>query len=104
MTSSETPPATPSRTLPPEALDAWLAALAAELGLDPALVPTAVILDVARDVAHDVARPAAPLSTFLVGLAAASRAADGEDLTVALHDAARRTSELAARWAGPAQP
>ena len=57
--------------LPPEALDEWLAALAARLGLDADLVPTGLLLDVARDVAHNVARPAAPLSLFLVGLAAA---------------------------------
>ncbi|SDB84190.1 hypothetical protein SAMN05216410_0372 [Sanguibacter gelidistatuariae] len=98
MTNPTTPAATPSRTLPPEALDEWLVALASELGLDPALVPTGAILDVARDVAHDVARPAAPLSTFMVGMAAAQRAAAGEDLTAALHDAARRTSDLAGRW------
>ena len=53
----------------PESLDRWVAALATELGLDPATVPTDDILDLARDVAHGVARPAAPLSTFLVGLA-----------------------------------
>ena len=102
MTTPETPekPDVPSRTLPPEALDEWLAAVAAQLGVDPALVPTAAILDVARDVAHGVARPAAPLSTFLVGLAAAQRAAAGEDLSTALRDAARTTSELAEGWAG----
>ena len=53
----------------PESLERWVAALATELGLDPAMVPTGDILDLARDVAHGVARPAAPLSTFLVGLA-----------------------------------
>lgn len=58
-----------STHLPPEALDAWLAAAADELGLDAAAVDIATILDVARDVAHDVARPAAPLTTFLVGVA-----------------------------------
>ncbi|WP_416442358.1 DUF6457 domain-containing protein [Leucobacter sp. HNU] len=57
------------KRLPPEALDAWLAAAAAELGLDPATVSIGTVLDVARDVAHDVARPAAPLSTFLLGVA-----------------------------------
>ncbi|PFG34405.1 DUF6457 domain-containing protein [Sanguibacter antarcticus] len=103
MTSSETPAAPTSRTLPPEALDEWLAALAAELGVDPSLVPTATILDVARDVAHDVARPAAPLSTYLVGLAAAQRAADGEDLAAAVRDAAEQTSALAGRWADRGQ-
>ncbi|WP_168197132.1 DUF6457 domain-containing protein [Agromyces laixinhei] len=54
----------------PESLDEWIVALAAELGIDPAAVPVGDILDLARDVAHGVARPAAPLSTFLVGLAA----------------------------------
>ncbi|WP_136707439.1 NTP transferase domain-containing protein [Agromyces sp. H66] len=53
----------------PETLDRWLAALATELGIDPASVPVGVVLDLARDVAHGVARPAAPLSTFVVGLA-----------------------------------
>ena len=88
-----------NRTLPPEALEGWLAALAAELGVDAGAIPIAAVLDIARDVAYGVARPAAPLSTFLVGLAAAQRAAAGEDLTEALHDAARRTSDLAGRWA-----
>ncbi|HET8895872.1 MAG TPA: DUF6457 domain-containing protein, partial [Protaetiibacter sp.] len=53
----------------PESLDRWLTALATELGVDPASVPVGDVLDLARDVAHGVARPAAPLSTFLVGLA-----------------------------------
>lgn len=88
-----------NRTLPPEALEGWLAALAAELGVDAGAIPIAAVLDIARDVAYGVARPAAPLSTFLVGLAAAQRAAAGEDLTEALHDVARRTSDLAGRWA-----
>lgn len=100
LTMTTTKPAAPTgRTLPPEALDGWLAALAAELGVDPALVPTGAILDIARDVAYGVARPAAPLSTFLVGLAAGQRAAAGEDPVEALRDAARRTSDLAGGWA-----
>lgn len=65
--------------LPPEALDAWLQAAAAELGLDAAEVDIATILNVAKDVAHGVARPAAPLSTFLLGLAVGR--ASGEELT-----------------------
>lgn len=93
------PKPTINRTLPPEALEEWLAALTAELGLDPALVPIGAILDIARDVAYGVARPAAPLSTFLVGLAAAQRAVAGEDPAAALADAGRRTSDLAGRWA-----
>ena len=59
----------PNTPQSPESLERWATALATELGLDPAAVPTGDILDLARDVAHGVARPAAPLSTFLVGLA-----------------------------------
>ena len=51
-------------------LDAWVAELATALGVDPATVDRDLLLDVARDAAHGVARPAAPLTTFLVGLAA----------------------------------
>ncbi|MGW7223805.1 DUF6457 domain-containing protein, partial [Streptomyces sp. NPDC054826] len=45
--------------------------------------------------AHGVARPAAPLTTFLVGYAAA-RAGGGRE---AVADAARRAAALADRWA-----
>ena len=56
-------------------LDTWVTRLASELGVDPAAVDTSLLLDVARDAAHAVARPAAPLTTFLVGLAAGLSAA-----------------------------
>lgn len=58
--------------LPPEALNDWLEAAAKELGLDSGEVDIATVLDVAKHVAHEVARPAAPLSTFLLGLAMGS--------------------------------
>ena len=52
-------------------LDAWLTELCEALGLPPELAAHRnLILDVARDAAHGVARPAAPLTTFLVGYAA----------------------------------
>jgi uncharacterized protein DUF6457 len=50
----------------------WLTNLAAELGIsDVALDEDAVhtLLDLARDSAHEVERVAAPLTTFLVGVA-----------------------------------
>jgi hypothetical protein len=84
--------------LPPEALDEWLAALAARLGIDPDVVPTGLLLDVARDVAHNVARPAAPLSLFLVGLAAAREGGSAEDIAAA----SAAATELALDW--PAAP
>jgi Domain of unknown function (DUF6457) len=74
-------------------LDDWLIAVCAELGLDPAGA-TDVILDVARDVAHGVERPAAPLTTFLLGRAV--------ETGVPLPDAAARISLLAASWRPPA--
>lgn len=51
-------------------LEQWVVALSAELGLPDGLVPIGTLLDVARDAAHSIARPAAPLTTFLVGYAA----------------------------------
>ena len=53
-------------------LDEWLAALAAELGVEDFTFDNDAIhtlLDFARDAAHEIARPAAPLSTFLIGVA-----------------------------------
>ena len=61
---------TESRTLPPEALDEWSAAVAERFGLAASDIPIALILDLARDVANGVARPAAPLSAFVAGLVA----------------------------------
>jgi len=48
-------------------LEDWTAAVCAELGVNPP--DTMLILDLAREVAHGVARPAAPLTTYLVGTA-----------------------------------
>jgi hypothetical protein len=51
-------------------LENWTATVCEALNLDPAAVDQALLLDLTRDVAHGVARPAAPLTSFLVGLAA----------------------------------
>ncbi len=75
-------------------LDEWIAAAKADLGVDLD-VDTATLLDLARDAAHGVARPAAPLTTFLVGYAA-GRAGGGPQ---AVAEAARKAAELARRWA-----
>jgi Domain of unknown function (DUF6457) len=48
-------------------LEDWTAAVCTELGVDQP--DTMLILDLAREVAHGVARPAAPLTTYLAGLA-----------------------------------
>lgn len=74
-------------------LDEWISAVKDELGIDLD-VDMNVLLDLARDAAHGVARPAAPLTTFLVGYAAAR----GEGGPEAVAEAARKAAALALRW------
>lgn len=78
-------------------LDEWITAVKNELGIELD-VDTGVLLDLARDAAHGVARPAAPLTTFLVGWAAAKASSDG-DGPEAVAEAARKAVALALRWA-----
>jgi hypothetical protein len=79
----------------------WVAAVARQLGLDLADADqqelVTAVLDLTADVAHGVSRPAAPVTAFLVGLAA-GRAADPA-AAVAPHIAAVR--DLAALWPPP---
>lgn len=49
-------------------LTTWATELAAELGIEQAL-DVDTVLKLAADAAHGVMRPAAPLTTFLVGVA-----------------------------------
>lgn len=71
-------------------LDRWVEAACAELGVDPGAVDSRLVLDLARDVAHGVDRPAAPLTAYLLGVAAGQGQPVGP--------AADRISQLAARW------
>jgi hypothetical protein len=50
-------------------LEDWIYAACADLGLDRAVVNERAVLDLARQVAHQVDRPAAPVTTFLLGVA-----------------------------------
>ncbi|MEU6771686.1 NTP transferase domain-containing protein [Streptomyces sp. NPDC046759] len=74
-------------------LDEWISAVKDELGIDLD-VDTRALLDLARDAAHGVARPAAPLTTFLVGYAAAQ----GKGGPEAVAEASRKAAALALRW------
>ncbi|WP_405892632.1 molybdenum cofactor guanylyltransferase [Streptomyces sp. NBC_01527] len=82
-------------------LDEWITAVKNELGIELD-VDTGVLLDLARDAAHGVARPAAPLTTFLVGYAAA-KASSGGGGPEAVAEAARKAAALALRWADEAE-
>ncbi len=70
-------------------MDTWIDAVRTELGIDAA-VDVDAILDVARVAAHGVARPAAPVTTYLLGIAVAGGAE--------LEDARRRIEALAEGW------
>ncbi|WP_028926416.1 DUF6457 domain-containing protein [Pseudonocardia acaciae] len=74
----------------------WIDAACDELGLDLAdqQATTTTVLDLTADVAHGVARPAAPVTAFLVGLAAGR----SEDPEAAVVEYARRLSERAKAW------
>lgn len=78
-------------------LDEWIAAAKTELGVDFD-VDKRLLLDLARDTAHGVDRPAAPLTTFLIGYAAAQRGGSPQDVA----DAAQKISALVARWSAEA--
>lgn len=71
----------------------WVDRLTQELGLDLKL-DLDEILDLARDAAHGVDRPAAPLTTFLVGYAAAQRGGGPAEVT----RCAQAATALVATW------
>ena len=83
-----------SRTLPPEALDAWAAALRERFDLTGDDLPVSLVLDLARDVANDVARPAAPFSAFAAGLVAGRAGGSPEQV----REAVAAVVDLAAAW------
>lgn len=81
--------------LPP--IEAWVAHVCAELGVDRDAVDLRALLDMTRDVAHGVDRPAAPVTAFVVGMAAARAGSDAESVRAAC----ARVSDLADRWEAP---
>jgi len=72
----------------------WTEAVCADLNL-PADANIDLILDVARVAAHSVERPAAPVTTYLLGVAVAG----GMDVT----EAAAKIQALAEAWQKPAE-
>lgn len=79
-------------------LEEWVDLVCRELDIADAVSAVAMqarVLDMSRDVAHAVARPAAPLTAYLLGLAA-GRSADPETTADEL---AARLCLLAQRWA-----
>jgi len=70
-------------------MSSWTDAVCAELNL-PSDPNVEVILDVARVAAHTIERPAAPVTTYLLGMLVAG----GMDV----NEAAAKIQDLAATW------
>jgi hypothetical protein len=75
----------------------WIDELCDVLEVDTE-VDEGLVLDLARVAAHSVARPAAPITTFLLGYAAGSQDADPDDLEAL----AAKVQRLAEGWDRPA--
>lgn len=69
----------------------WIDALAQRLDIDPDDVDLKAVLDLARDAAHNIERPAAPVTTFMVGYAAGLSDRPIEDLFA-------EATKLAVHW------
>ena len=68
-------------------LDDWVAEVAAALGIIDLQVDTDEVLDLASVAAHNVVRPAAPLTTFVAGLAAGLAGGSQDDIREAIQAA-----------------
>lgn len=73
----------------------WIDELCDVLDVE-AEIDESLILDVARDAAHSVERPAAPLTTYLLGYAAGVQGAGAEGV----ERLAARAQALAEKWGG----
>lgn len=80
-----------------EPLMSWLSAVQRELELQD-VVDVRLLLDMSRQVAHAVERPAAPLTTYLMGLAVAREPQGGRSPA----EVAEVIERLARQWAKPA--
>jgi len=79
------------------ALYDWVAAVAAELGIEDAVDHDTIVdtvLDLTADVAHNVSRPGAPLTAFLLGIAAGR----ADNPKFASRDLAAKVVKLSEEW------
>jgi hypothetical protein len=85
-------------------LTAWCAEVAAALELQGVSVDTDALLGVAGVAAHAVRRPAAPLTTYLIGVVAGRAAAEGRPVAEEVAAAVATVRRLAAaRETGPGE-
>lgn len=81
-------------------MNEWLVKVCSEFGIDPGLLDDVVpaLLELTRDVAHGPSRPGAPLTAFLVGVAAAG-GVDKRELAPGVIARATRVREMVAQRA-----
>lgn len=70
-----------------EVTPVWLKQVAATLGIPETEIPVNALLDLTREVAHNVERKSAPLTTFLIGLAAGKTGASEQELIEKINQA-----------------
>ena len=70
-----------------EVTPVWLKQVAAILEIPEAQIPINTLLDLTREVAHNVERKSAPLTTFLIGLAAGKTDTDPQVLIAKINQA-----------------
>ncbi|MGH9095165.1 MAG: DUF6457 domain-containing protein [Acidimicrobiales bacterium] len=75
-------------------LDAWAAKLGKALGVEREVADISQILALAGEAARAVARPAAPLTTFMVGYAVGVAATQGRPAPDAMATAATAVRQL----------
>ncbi|MGH8777210.1 MAG: DUF6457 domain-containing protein [Jiangellaceae bacterium] len=75
-------------------MDEWVRRLCEALDVPADAVDVTALLDLARDAAHGVDRPAAPVTTYIVGYAAGRRGRDQQ----AAADAIGAATALARGW------
>ena len=75
-------------------LDEWLDDAADALGIERDAIERDLLLDLTREVAHGVARPAAPLTAYLLGLAAGKAGGRAQDV----QECARVVRQALAAW------
>ena len=84
-------------------MNAWLDEVCAELGVEREVLSavTSPMLRLIGEVAHGPSRPGAPLTAFVVGLAAARAADDPAGQAAAVVERVEAVSALVDRWAEP---
>lgn len=78
-------------------IERWVRELCSILDVPRHAVDVPALLDLARDAAHNVDRPAAPVTTFIVGYAAGLRRGDQGSATPI-----RSAADLVRAWPGEA--